>query len=311
MRASPLAPSVLIAALLCSGALAGCLGTSGQQASDAPAEDDSRGPSGSPDVPQAAPTSNSPPEGALPPLESDAGVEPEPRNVVFDGCHGLSSVIDFVGDTGPGKPPGNWSPTKGWRNELLLLFYECARITWGPIERGPVRMFWETHTNFAAPVACREGEYSTMAALHALWLDDPGLANYLNRTYGLNTLIANFTPVDDRSNGVQQVRWTWGIPGHPSSTIQYSQAIVTPGPVQNIHRLVWFQGRDTVWSLTLDQTMTYTNGQTALTPGTLQPPTLYAASGTETYWGRGSADLGAILAAEIEKFGDSACRNSL
>ena len=238
---------------------------------------------------------------------SFATASTEPRTVAFEECHGMGTLFAYPRDSGPGQPPGNWSKTKSWRSEIMMLFYECNEVSWGPFQRGPIRFIWETHTNLNAPENCRTGEYTHVAALHALWVDDAELATYLNDTYGMPTRYATIAAHDNRTGGIQRAQWRWGIQGNPESSIQFSQAIVTPGPVDHSDRLVWFQGDTTLWVLTLNQTLTYSNGQTALTPGTLRPPTLYASSGSEDYVGRGSADLGAILSASIAKFGDSAC----
>lgn len=231
----------------------------------------------------------------------------EPRTVAFNECHGLGTAHLFPGDTSPGQPPANWSQHQGFGSDIHLAIYECDRISWGPFERGPISMVWETHTNVRPPERCDEGARDQFSVLHALWMNDELVLQYVNSTYGLPTRFAQFANNDTRTSQTQHVDWTWQVPGYPASRLQYDQALVTPGRARAIERMAWIQN-STVWTLDLDQQRTLTNGQTVLTPGTLQPPTLYSESGETQYLGRGAASLDAELSATLKKFGDLECK---
>ncbi len=257
--------------------------------------------------PTTASTSTMPPSTSIENASAPA-VQDEARIVAFTNCRGMDSAFSFPGDTGPGKAPGDWDQQTHAGSDVDLELYRCERVSWGPFERGPIQMVFETHNKFEIPPGCDEKPRNIMLALVALWIDDAELAAYVNQTYGAATHFAAIQSAGGPgAAGQYHAEWSFASGGLAASTIQANDAEVLPGSSPIIERMVWSAGPK-LFILNLEEQGTNSFGNTVVTPGEMRPPTLYSEAGVgEQYAGRGSAYNSVTLSATIDKYGDFAC----
>lgn len=229
-----------------------------------------------------------------------------PTHLFLTDCTGMAASMEFPSGFAPANPPGNWSPRRGVESEIFMLFFECQRIGFGQLERGPVHILFEGHTNFDPPASCKAGEYSTFAVLHAVWIDDADVVELVNSSYGVQTWQANFSVERNITASLQTVRWQWHVENLPVSEISIRQVLVDMDQATNVDRFVWFSGTD-LWMLTLQQHLQLTNGDTHVAPGDLNEPTLVDQSGAPLFYSMGDMFLHAEATGQFEKFGGGEC----
>jgi hypothetical protein len=212
----------------------------------------------------------------------------------------------WPGETGPGKPPGNWSKGQGEGSSVGLKLIECKRFSWGPFER-PVSFVAEVHDNINPPADCRNGTWGSFWALNKFYVNDTQVARYLLETYGLPAVHANITVTDKNTNGIRTTNWQWTPNGGNTSEVSSSEVDAYGQDVTDIERWVWIPDGH-VHFLDWEYTETLNEGDLTVTPGHMKPPMLYAGAGPDPYVGVGSFLARVNVSGQIKIFGDEECK---
>lgn len=159
---------------------------------------------------------------------------------------------------------------------ILLVGYQCERLSLGSFERGPVHLVWDAHGGADPPPRCLENETlpTHAAILNVLLVDDQELVAHFQAEYGVPARYAEFT-VDEQSAGSLTERtWSWVADGSTSSFTFLDDGTNSPDPISD--RLFWARGSGGLGQLDL----TYErNGLTITTRsghGPMQTPMLMA-----------------------------------
>lgn len=231
------------------------------------------------------------------------------RIVAFNRCQGFHTSFDYPPGMAPANPPGNWRASVT-TTAVYLTFLECDRVSWGPYERGPIRMIWEKHNNFQPPSTCQEGAWDLYEALASLWVSDQDLARYLNATYGMTTHYTEITSTTTSNGVLLHMNWTWALPGQTSSSLSVNDAQEFVGPAPEIIRIAW-SSDSRLFVLDYAETDQLSAPLTDLAFGVLQPPMLYTKAGTRQYAGDATMSQAIQVSASIQGFSDYLCKQSL
>ncbi len=243
---------------------------------------------------------------------ASGGTNVTPRTVAWTGCSGGNTGFIWPESTGPGDTPPGWEGQAdgAFGSTVGIFLVECERLSWGPFERGPIRMVWELHDRFRAPAKCSEGNYTLMWVLASMWFDDKDVAKYVGETYGAPT---QYSPIDVRYANASirhEATWTWGLEGHPASSLAFAQFDSPPNGVRIVDEIAWAHNT-TVTLLTLDTISHNVQGQQVLAPGEMHYPMLYAQTGQTDYLGTADYWDSVELSATIRQFGDLQCEQPL
>lgn len=192
---------------------------------------------------------------------------------------------------------------------------ECNRISWGPFERGPIRLLFELHDRLNPPGNCTNHDgtdgFISLWILNSLWIDDEELANYLKVTYDLPTIFAQMSVKDDLQSGIGTQVWSWNEPGKPSSQVTYYVAnSVNATDVPYTDRMYWYN-ETTLSYVNLRIVANVDQVNPGITPGTMQPPMLYTYNGMTSYIGTGQKFDSMELSANLKRYGDFKCERPL
>jgi hypothetical protein len=232
-----------------------------------------------------------------------------PLSTQWNHCHGGDTAFTWAGDTGPGKPPGNWSKGQGEGSDVLLMLLTCERFSWGPFER-PVTFVAETHNNIAPPQECRQGPWEYYYALNALYVNDSQVAQYLQETYGLPAKHANITVTDASFANYRNTYWHWAPDGGSTSWLNISEVNVYAQGITDNWRWAWISHAH-VYFLDWISVNIQDEGTVYLTPGSKQAPMLYYGHGPDPYMGHGDFLPTADITGQIQIFGDEECKQPL
>lgn len=246
----------------------------------------------------------------IPPLEESIDGT---RRLALDGCTGMTTWAFFPGN-GPGAPPDGCEPTQEGASSVLYHMMRCQHVGWGPFERGPVHLIWESHTNGDYPVRCEEGTWNRRAVLAQVWLDDPELAGWLGDTFGLTTVLADFRVSEGNMTpaGTYRTEWRFAAEDSPESRMTVGEAIEFDAfPEEVISRVAW-SANATWYILDLLGSYWYSNGAVPIATGNLEPPALYAAAHpTSTYTSEGVAYWKGPVTGTLRAYGDAECTSPL
>jgi hypothetical protein len=174
----------------------------------------------------------------------------------------------------PGRPPAGWPPAPGGvGSDTYVDAFQCARVSWGPYERGPINMIMETHTNLDAPAKCRTGTFDVQEALASWWVGDADLAVYLNKTLGLNVRHANVDIKTTTMSGTTAISATWSDESSKPSSMASQEIDQAEGTLPLVHRIFW-NAHGGIVQFDLRNAPTFSNLQPAVIPTTMNPPML-------------------------------------
>lgn len=241
----------------------------------------------------------------VPDRADPAGLVPE-----LSDCWGLETAMEFPGHSNPGEPPADWGPHRGFGSDLLMMFYECNRMSWGGYERGPVRMMWETHSNFGVQPKCDNEDRTTIDVLSALFIDDLHLARFAQDELHIRTQAADFTMVKTETAGLTTTAVSWTVGGNVSRLEHRDHPGLGSGDYVHAQRMLWVHG-NTTYALQLDKVRHFGNGNTMAIHGNVEAPALYAKSGTTTYASFGNPVHAMEVTATLDRYGDWRCEQPL
>ena len=256
-------------------------------------------------------TDSPPSDGGTPEVPGENSME-----LRFDGCsdslHALIYVVDeaFEVPTLPG-----WEGNTLLTGELHYRLRSCERVSVGPFERGPINLFYETHTNRQVPASCAEGgDYTNTGVLHRIWVDDAEIAHYLRTTYLMPANFATISLAEVASDAIVDFRWTVELPGSEPSELVYHHFPENGYPQREFpsFRYFWASGPESVSYMdTATETHTVGVEEPSIVEGTLRAPLLYANPGTERFVGYGGAGIDGYVHGEIHLFKDTQCSEPL
>ncbi len=204
--------------------------------------------------------------GCLSPSGNADYEEPAPSGTLqifsWNDCRGFFVSDIYPAGNNPGTPPGGWGQANGF-SRVGLFGWECTRIHWDNLERGPIRLLLELHDNMVVPENCRTDAKTEMWSLASFWTDDEGvaaLAATLDLPVRQDLIKREIGPAGDES-------WQWGDSSLQVTSAQEGSVLLPDA------RLFW--EADGVHVLDLDQTATggSSNGASV---GTFAAPMLLA-----------------------------------
>jgi hypothetical protein len=142
-------------------------------------------------------------------------------------CHGFLSSTTVPRATAPGTAPPGWEPRDKTQPEayVFLLGLACNRVAVGPLERGPVSLLLESHSNADIPPACAGDKFTESSVMVAslLLVNDTGLAAYLRDALGLPSQVADIRE-ESSATPAMHPAWAWAVGTGASSTLTVTDA---------------------------------------------------------------------------------------
>ncbi|MEA3143757.1 MAG: hypothetical protein QOG31_1081 [Thermoplasmata archaeon] len=222
-------------------------------------------------------------------------------------CVGQFTDFTFPGDTNPGQHPPGWNreterPTSG----IIMESWKCQRVSWGPFERGPVSMLFESHTNGFSPPKCQIKATGTEAILTSWWISDADLAAYAQTMYHAPALFGTFDFTASNVGPIIQHKISWGLPGKPASSFDVVEGQdYRPADPSPLLRVFWFDN-STVHLMDQYAINSLPNSPGDLVTGKMYPPMLMAKT-TENYVSEGEWYRDSRLSADFASFKDLQC----
>lgn len=206
----------------------------------------------------------------------------------------------------PPEPPGWDGPGIPGFNQHYLHAAYCERVQWGPYERGPVFTLFELTSGFLGPESCVEGEYNRYSHLGTLWISDPEIAAYANKTLGIPVHVAEYELEDLVVGGLLQRTWQWGLKGQPKSELTMSELDGESYASTFGERIFWMNGT-TISYLDLRQNYEVPTFQQYAAYGRMETPMVAASSGIHEYATGVDANINTDWRGTVRTFRDYAC----
>jgi hypothetical protein len=161
-------------------------------------------------------------------------------------CVGFTLDVLLPGPAARGERPPGWAPPRTPSTHVAVDGLRCQRVSLGPLERGPVHLVLESHTNAQPPAACLDGlpGAARRAVLATALADDDGLVAAL-RARGVP---ASFAEVSEDGVGgdapAQAHSWSWR---NGTAAASDASSVTVPGdaatqPEDGLQRLFWTAG---------------------------------------------------------------------
>lgn len=243
-----------------------------------------------------------------------AGLNPAPlsnstpsHRLIGSNCLSWKTSQAWLLPDPPSPSPAGWESDSGVPS-IVLRGFECQRIHFGSLERGPVNMVLEYTDHIVAPEACRASEQSlALWSLYGWGIDDEALVDALGAIGAPTYLIAADHAAGAAPLGrVETVEWA--APGHPSSSLSIvvGEAMQPIGGVPD--RIFWQQGEGvTALDLVVDGLQSDHTDKAAT--GQLAPPHRLAGA-YPAYAGAAQWYSGLALEGGITQWGDLSCAPS-
>lgn len=239
---------------------------------------------------------------SLPPAAPATSV----NHIELSGCDGL--VIALAGPAAlyPGSVPPGWESGEAVTT-VHVEAERCQRLSWGPFERGPIDILQEWHEGFAAPGTCSDpSRYDLDLMLQSIWFSDPEVAAYARDAHGMPALAATFGRAEQDLGAVRRWTWSWSVPGHPESRVEFDEGPETNRTTEVVQRVFWPDGGGVGF---LDESVSYEGKDLSrLAAGTLQAPLLHGRAMPEPgFAAPATREAHASASATIARFRDTAC----
>ncbi|MCA1811285.1 MAG: hypothetical protein LC623_04655 [Halobacteriales archaeon] len=160
--------------------------------------------------------------------------------IVFDDCTSWDAYPLVGGPLSPaGNLPPGWEPSQDNLGGPGVRGVDCKTLTVGPFS-GPARLVWEINARLTIPTDCRGEPFSERGFLNALYLEDAGLAAYLNLTYGMPVYVSKLDSAAQNLGGILHTV-SWGPVGMAPSQVRIMEDTSTakgPSPLD----LYWQKG---------------------------------------------------------------------
>lgn len=254
---------------------------------------------------EAGPTAGSEPVSGAPLPPPDVGDVALIDQAHWSDCWGIYSHFIWPGTMAPGGHPDGWEPEATYyATEVRLIAMECSRLSWGNLERGPIRFVVEYHNNHGVPDACRaESGPIQYWLLNALWVDDQQVADELRAEEGLPTV---FAPIElDIGDVGSLLQRTASWQGSTLESYQESASATTTS-MGAPKRLFWPNAAGGITWMDFDVEAQTPDYGDRLTRGTMQDPMLMAGVGP-AYAATGGAFDDGSMGGEIARFQDLKC----
>ncbi|HUR62835.1 MAG TPA: hypothetical protein VM286_10810 [Candidatus Thermoplasmatota archaeon] len=197
-----------------------------------------------------------------------------PNLLELTECTGFSGPsATFPQAVAPGRAPPGWEPTGP--GQLLagsvVSGYDCRRVRVGSLERGPLRIVWDAHSNASVPASCA-GNGAAGLVLNVLLVNDTQVASYLHDRFGLPALFTDIQVAAEATGPLVRQEWTWAPFGNPPSTL----TVLSDGTAERYtpaDRLWWERGTG-VGRLDISYARSGSELLTRPSHGTMHPPML-------------------------------------
>jgi hypothetical protein len=150
---------------------------------------------------------------------------------------------------GPKPPEPHLS---SWQDEtpgssVFVRGFDCKRITFAGLERGPVRMVLEDADNLEVPEECGKVEQDTaFFGLYSWGLTDPALVDQLARGLSAPTYLIDYAQRDQTGPDGNLPQIEWGPPGAEPSTLTIDAGQSTQPENLLSSRFYWANGTGVV-----------------------------------------------------------------
>lgn len=205
-------------------------------------------------------------------------------------------------------------PPAGWeQNALPVLDYpvfvdRCERISIGELERGPVHLVFEQHTNRVLPQSCSDDAFPYVSVLNAMWTDDEAVAaafastgvKVVNATFDWLEAPATMHSVRFGPRGIDQVSYLeFHLPG---------EELVRS---RDWHRMVWSNPWGGVSMMKMVSDSSYNGQHPRMLAGELRAPLLYGAMPTSSFAASGGFSSDLSRSTTFEHYQDTMCNQPI
>ncbi len=197
-------------------------------------------------------------------------------NLHLSDCTGLEFTVRLLDALMRDPSPSPWSGDNGEMFWLEIYLFECQRVGWGDIERGPIKFILETESINGHPRACVKQGSPQPGFIHAVYTDEP--------EFGFRFAEAMFTTfhpaaIDVDKGSLESTRLgtaSWRIPDGEASKLEFLPASAPPFTGSQEH-IFLAPGDNKTVRLTLETQETTINVFENVGKATFAEPTLFAA----------------------------------
>jgi hypothetical protein len=203
-------------------------------------------------------------------------------------CEVVGTVFAWPFELGPRPevPPG-WEPVR--RGALATVSFEvleCARISLGLLERGPLFIAFEAHRQFNSPESCQYGEWDEMEFVTRVYSDDEAVVNIF-RAAGAAAEVATFSRTDEAVAEAALIRLEWTPFNHMANWLEAVDSSARDVNSGYSLRRFWSDGTN-LTVLDSHQQFLVSNGGAPFMHGEMNPPMIYAEHQGTSYAGPGA-----------------------
>lgn len=195
--------------------------------------------------PTSAPSSTDGPSGSEPDNRF-----PEPVQLgkfLATNCTSWLTTQFWPGPNPPPADPEPWRPSTPGVASMSMEGFDCKRISFAGLERGPIQMVLDYTGYFDAPEECRKTDRSTSNGLVYSWgVSDAGLVDALAERLGAPTYLIDYLHSTSPAplGNVEEV--AWGPPGQPSSSLNIVHPPGTQPIREGAYKFFWQNGTGVV-----------------------------------------------------------------
>jgi len=198
-------------------------------------------------------------------------------------CTGWRTGQYWPGEAPAGGPP-SWNPAVAPPADVIMEWFDCKRISFAGLERGPVQMVLDFTNSLDVPEGCAKRNHTTgFYGTYAWGLSDQKLVDALVQRLGAPAYLiqSNSTNMVLPEGNLSTV--TWGPPGMSASSLQIFHGIGTAPETLDPERLFW-QNRTGVAAIELEMAALKNLPPERAGYGTLNPPMRFAEAYPTFVW---------------------------
>jgi hypothetical protein len=233
-----------------------------------------------------------------------------PPSLILSECSGIYTTSPVPSATGPGNHPEGWAPPHPV-SEIRIISAECQRIHYGELERGPISIVVEFHSQMEPPAACKpESGAMQFWMISQLWLTDSESVSAVVENDSLPSEVAPIS-ILTTSDPLLHRAATWSSHDAESKleVVQESESENYGSSWTAPARFYWQNHYGGISWMTFAVEGDYTNNFDHPVTGTLRPPFLQ--SNDPAYAGIGGMLERTTLGGEIHRFGNNDCTQPL
>lgn len=227
-----------------------------------------------------------------------------PLNAFLTDCSVWTTLLTGPKGTFGGPLPPGWQELEVPMATIAMELMACHRISWGAFERGPVHIIFDFTEEGRPPAQCLAGDFDRYQILRNLIVDDPEVAAWLARSYGLPAI---FSPISLSNSSDLPTRWSWG---EPESLLEHINPSLSDGTDSVFtHRFFWFNETELSY-IDMTERGFEIDPTSPIASGALRQPMQFARTGLPLYSGLLDLTLKMDANLSLARFSNFNCENT-